>query len=151
MPARTKTSPGTQFLAAFELIIFEQKGCRCDKFYTGSKRSYICRAFSGRFFCQNRQANRGGPITMIISNLPAIDWSIEGKGLTFLLIIWQLIIYSIDIEWIMSKESIDGSLDHTCTSTRGNIGKRILHPAFRFKSPPDVYFLRCARAGHTAH
>jgi hypothetical protein len=64
---------------------------------------------------------------MIISHLPAIDWSIEGKGCIFFLIAWQLIIYSIDIKWIISKEFIDGSLVHTCTSIRGDTGKRVSH------------------------
>ena len=71
---------------------------------------------------------------MIISHLPAIDWSIEGIGFLFFLIIWQLIIYSIDIKWIMSKEFIDGSLDNTCTFIRGNPGKRVLHPPLWLQS-----------------
>ena len=67
---------------------------------------------------------------MIIGHLPAIDWIVEGKGVLVFLIIWQLIIYSIDIKWIMSKEFIDGSLDYTCTFIRGYPGRRVLHPPF---------------------
>ena len=73
---------------------------------------------------------RGEIITMIIGHLPAIDWIIEGIGFLFFLIIWQLINYSIDTKWIMSKEFIDGSLDNTSTFIRGYTGGRVLHPPF---------------------
>jgi hypothetical protein len=81
---------------------------------------------------------RGEIIAMIINHLPAIDYIIEGIGLLFFLIIWQLINYSIDTKWIMSKEFIDGSLDYTSTLIRGYPGGRILYPAIWPQHSPYV-------------
>jgi hypothetical protein len=71
--------------------------------------------------------------------LPAVDWSIEGTGCVFFLVIWYLLIISIDIKWIMLKEFIDGSLDNTCTLIRSNPGKRILCPPIWFQSAADGF------------
>jgi hypothetical protein len=78
-------------------------------------------------------------LIMSIMHLPEIDRSIDGNRCAFFLSIWQLIIYSIDIKWIMAKESIDGSLDYTCTSIRGNPSKRVFRPPFWHKSFSDAF------------
>jgi hypothetical protein len=82
---------------------------------------------------------RGEIIAMIINHLPAINCTIEEIGFLFFLVIWQLINYSIDTKWIMSKEFVDGSLDYTSTLIRGYPGGRVLYPPLRFQSCPDVY------------
>ena len=76
---------------------------------------------------------------MSIMHHPYIDRSVEGNWCVFFLIIWHLIIYSIDIKWIMAKESIDGSLDNTCTSIRGYPCERLFYPPFWIK--PDYHIL----------
>jgi len=63
------------------------------------------------------------------SHLLPIEWSIGGGWCMCFLVIWHLIL-SIDIEWIMLKEFIDGSLDYTRTFIRGHPGERLLRPPF---------------------
>jgi hypothetical protein len=46
---------------------------------------------------------------------------------------------SIDIEWIMLKELINGSLDHTYLIVHSNPCKRIFRPAIWPKSPVDSF------------
>ena len=91
------------------------------------------------FSTRNRRMRRGDIINMIIGHLPAIDWIVEGKGVLVFLIIWQLINYSIDTKWIMSKEFIDGSLDNTGTFIRRYTGGWALHPPFWTQYSPDAY------------
>ena len=96
------------------------------------------RGFS-RMVNQKRQTSLWGPSALIIRNLINFNSSFEGNWPLLFLLAWQLLIYSIDITWIISKESVDGSLDNTCTSIRGNPGERVFSPPFWFKSYSDAF------------
>ena len=75
--------------------------------------------------------------TLFINHSSNTYWSLLEIWPVFLIFVWQLIIYSIDIRWIMSKETINGSLDYTCTTIRGNPSKRVFHPTFWFRYSSD--------------
>jgi hypothetical protein len=98
---------------------------------------FLLAGFYVTAFDKSRQTRFGG-ILIMVRHLPAIDWSFDARRCVFFLI-WHLIINSIDIEWIMLKEFIDGSMDYTCTFIRGNPGKRVLRPPLWFQSPSDVF------------
>jgi hypothetical protein len=76
---------------------------------------------------------------MVMRHHSEIDWSVDGVWCTFFMIIRRLIIYSIDIKWIMPKEFIDGPLDHTRTFICRNTGERILRPPIWIRPTSDVY------------
>ena len=61
--------------------------------------------------------------------------SVSEAWSVFLPFIRQLIIYSIDNRWILYKETINGSLVHTCISIRGNPCKRVFSPSLWLRCP----------------